>query len=35
MKKYACVLKMVEPEVGLLKKDILAIKDMLGDSEDG
>lgn len=35
MKKYACVLKMVEPEVGLSKKDILAMKDMLGNSDDG
>lgn len=35
MKKYSCVLKMVEPEMGLSKNDILIINNMLADDEDG
>lgn len=35
MKKYACVLKMIEPEIGLSANDLLAMKNMLGSSDDG
>lgn len=35
MKKYACVLKMVDPEFGLSKEDIINMMKMLSDSEYG
>lgn len=35
MKKYVCVLKMVEAESGLSKDDILAISNMLASADNG
>lgn len=35
MKKYNCVLKILEPEIGVSKNDILAMTDMLAESEYG